>query len=279
MRLELKITFLCLCSTVAGFHSAQRQRCMVLGICTNHLKKGNTFGFRLYNNISGNSSDVEAVREKLELSIGASYDLESNASPPPMTITQKERREHEINLIKSLEESDEASQYLWEHWFNERGASPAKKLEETNILMNAGPGFWDKTEEKLLEIINEQGYYWVEPLNRLATLKYLQGKHEESKDLCLKVLDIKPWHFGALSGIVLVFVALNDSNNAKIWANRRLPPLQLTGENEHRREWVVRAVKDAHNALSHDESRGTESDFEEKSSLDDDLYGSDNTWQ
>jgi len=48
---------------------------------------------------------------------------------------------------------------------------------------------------------------------RLATLYYLQGKFKESIAMCELVLDVKPWHFGCLSGITLCYAELGDRVN------------------------------------------------------------------
>ena len=34
---------------------------------------------------------------------------------------------------------------------------------------------------------------------------FLQGRYDDSVEMCLKVLELKPWHFGALSGIVMCY--------------------------------------------------------------------------
>jgi len=57
---------------------------------------------------------------------------------------------------------------------------------------------------------------------------------------------VKPWHFGALSGIVLVCTALNDATGARLWAERRLPPLIPEHTSGDRRvKWITRALNDA----------------------------------
>lgn len=68
------------------------------------------------------------------------------------------------------------------------------------------------------------------------------------------VLQEKPWHVGANSGFVMVCAGLSDVTRARHWAARRLPPLQPTGSNQRRAEWVERAVMDAVNALKHAEA-------------------------
>ena len=43
--------------------------------------------------------------------------------------------------------------------------------------------------------------------------------------MCLKVLRMKPWHFGALSGIVMCYAQQGMEREAYAWAAKALPPL------------------------------------------------------
>ena len=153
-------------------------------------------------------------------------------------------------------DSDEPLSDLWTLWFEERGASAAKELKAAEQLSMNGPQYWDEAETKLRALIEEHGVHWAEPVNRLATLMYLQGRLKESKELCEIVLAVKPWHFGALSGVVMVCAGLSDVSGARMWADRRLPPLRPDGDTTERRIlWVERAVKEALRAEQRAERR------------------------
>ncbi len=170
----------------------------------------------------------------------------SEHSPPPLTTIMRERREAEIQLLESLQYGDAGMSDLWSLWFAERGPEAATKLLEIEALCSKGEDFWSEAEDKLLQIIKEYGPYWAEPVNRLATLYYMQGRMEESKALCEVVLTLKPWHVGALSGIVLVCAGLGDVGGARMWADRRLPPLQPDNTTGGRRtKWVKIFVAEA----------------------------------
>lgn len=120
-------------------------------------------------------------------------------------------------------------------------------------------GQFTVAENMLKRMIQDYGVYWVEPLNRLATLLYLDDRLEESYQLCLVVLHLRPYHFGALSGIVAVSTAMRDREKARRWAEKRLPslvsstsfpPFASDGpKNPRRREWVQKAVQYAEDAL------------------------------
>lgn len=191
--------------------------------------------------------------------------LQSDLPPPPLTAIQRERRLKELNLLSSLSDSDEGINELWSLWFSERGPTAATILLRAEELVSQSskqPQKLEEAESVLWGLIESYGLHWAEPVNRLATVLYLQGRLEESRALCKAVLDVKPWHFGALSGIVLVCAGLRDVSEARLWADRRLPPLIPDRTSGGRREiWVNQACQDARSALSSAEKVGRDSDI------------------
>lgn len=206
-------------------------------------------------------------------------------SPPQPTDVERKHLAREIELLSSLyqSENEEVITELWNHWFTERGHAAASELLHAEQLANLEDGHelynQDEAERIFRELIDEHGIYWAEPVNRLATLLFRQGRYEESKACCELVLAVKPWHFGALSGIVMVCSQMRDIVNAKIWADRRLAPLQYGGSNNIRRKnWIKRAVTDATTMLfrPHVECYQKEEDI-----VIDGIYSDDfeNSWQ
>lgn len=177
---------------------------------------------------------------------------------PPLTAAERDRRLAEIELLKELGDSDDALEKLWDLWFSERGATARQRLEQADRFLAGGQVL--AAEKMLKQMIQEYGVYWVEPINRLATLLYMDGRLEESYQLCLVILHLRPYHFGALSGIVAVSIGLNKREQARRWAEKRLPsrvasssfpPFSENGPSNPRRiEWVRNAVKEAQEALS-----------------------------
>ncbi|MBK19344.1 MAG: hypothetical protein CMM52_10975 [Rhodospirillaceae bacterium] len=55
---------------------------------------------------------------------------------------------------------------------------------------------------------------YAEGWNKRATLFYLAGEHELSIADIKKTLDLEPRHFGALSGLGLVYMALGEERKA-----------------------------------------------------------------
>ncbi|GKY99477.1 hypothetical protein MPSEU_000901900 [Mayamaea pseudoterrestris] len=181
------------------------------------------------------------------------------STQPPLTSIDRERRTAEIQLLANLESGDEGLSDLWAHWFQERGAAAAARLLRAEELTGQGPKSWNEAERVLRDLIKDYGVYWAEPVNRLATLYYMQGKLRESESLSKIVLKVKPWHFGALSGIVMVCAGLRDAESARMWAARRMPTFAPKGPNRRRTKWVERSVREAENFLADAEMRLTKS--------------------
>jgi hypothetical protein len=180
-------------------------------------------------------------------------------------IRDKSILEREIELISRLdpdhaknnaEYSDLQNQelvvsQLWTIWYGEKGPSNEQRLR--NIEESLGdPSQWENAEQQYMELINEHCKSdgesklnlskWVEPANRLATLLYLMGRLQESKAWCEAILEAKPWHIGALSGIVMVCVKLNDEESAKKYISMGLPNLSAEMRSA-RKAWVERNVE------------------------------------
>lgn len=171
---------------------------------------------------------------------------------PPLTSIERERRIAEMELLKKLGDGDDgAISDLWSLWFAERGPHAEWLLEEADGLIAGGDSRGMVEAERLLRLlVDEHGVYFAEPVYRLATLCFSQGRLDEALFLDKVVLAVKPWHFGALSHIVMVYESLGDSLTARAWARFRLPNLARVGSNKRRAHWAERAMADA-NHLYH----------------------------
>jgi hypothetical protein len=136
----------------------------------------------------------------------------------------------ERELVQALADvwpkHERAQLSLWQHWFSEEGEAAAK-------VLHAGDG-----DALALSELMDKYPDWAEPVNRLATLRYMEGNFAESVQLCLRVLRQKPWHFGASSGIVMCYTQLGDATEASRWSSEAMPPL-----GPQRSEWVQRMLK------------------------------------
>ena len=188
--------------------------------------------------------------------------------PPPLTAAERDRRLAELQLLEQLASSDDAAQDLGMLSYSEKGPSAQERLEQADEMMSSGMVI--ASEQMLFKLLEDYGIYWVEPLNRLATLYFRQGRLEESYHMCQCVLHLKPWHLGALDGIVEICRLMGNRDEARSWAERRLPNLVASTSfppfitdgpaNPERARWVHAAIQEAQEALSRLEYQ-TQRDF------------------
>ena len=171
---------------------------------------------------------------------------------PPLTSIERIFREQEIELLEQLGESDAPLTNLRRLWNSERGGGSVLNPDECN-------------EEMLLNIIQEYGVYFVQPVHLLAKLYARQGRHAEARFLWTKiVLAIKPWHVDGLRGVIKTCVKLRDSDAAREFAEQSLPDLISSSSsapfaggcvNPKRKEWTKKHVEKARQSWTDAEER------------------------
>ena len=101
---------------------------------------------------------------------------------------------------------------IWEIWF----AHPNSDVER---LMQIGVQRMNNNRQSEAMIIFNQLVEnfpnYAEAWNRRATLHYIVGNYQESINDIETVLSLEPRHFGALSGLGLVYLQLDQLNKAK----------------------------------------------------------------
>ena len=114
-------------------------------------------------------------------------------------------------------------------------------MEEVENLMG-GSGLAPKALElaaiKLQDLIDDYDG-WAEPLNRLAMVRFLQMRWSDSANLCEEVIKIKPWHFGALSGLIMCHQRCGDVEAARNCVALNIPP-----PGPQRTKWVKKMVQE-----------------------------------
>jgi hypothetical protein len=183
-------------------------------------------------------------------SYNSNWDDQAQMGPPPLTTIGRERFQAEMKLLESLKMSDDGLGELWKFWYNSRG-----KVKTAALFLAGKLSFdeaqWPHAEEILRDLIAEEGIHWAEPLNRLATLLFYQGRFMEAKEICELVLIVKPWHFGCQTGIVEVCESLKDTDGVASWSGQRMPPLDRNNDasGDSREEWVDRMLGEAQKML------------------------------
>ena len=122
-----------------------------------------------------------------------------------------ERRAEGV-LVRCLASNDpDAAQLamdgLWECWLNEKGARARTEMEAGIAAMNAGDL---NGAAAVFHGLTVEFPEWAEPINKQATVLYLQGSTAQSIALCRRVVNRKPDHFGAWNGMALCAIQIED---------------------------------------------------------------------
>lgn len=123
---------------------------------------------------------------------------------------QNDPRLNELFLIIQQTESatvaSNAESKIWEIWVRHDDRQTQQRLGEGIVAMDGNP-------RKALSIFNEiveEVPDFAEGWNKRATLYYLFGDYAASERDIEKTLALEPRHFGALSGLGLVYLAQGE---------------------------------------------------------------------
>ncbi len=125
-------------------------------------------------------------------------------------------------LLQSLKQADEyqrelATASLWQQWFYQKGEAGHQRLQAAQTLVEDQR--LDAAESLLSALVAELPDF-AEAWNRRAVLYYIQHRYREGLADCQRVIDLVPYHFGALHGLGLCYAALGQYQEA-IQAFRR----------------------------------------------------------
>ena len=116
-----------------------------------------------------------------------------------------------IQQTDDAEVANNAENKIWEIWIQHDDKQTQERLAEGIAAMDGNP-------RKALSIFNEiieDVPDFAEGWNKRATLYYLFGEHAASASDIEMTLVLEPRHFGALSGLGLVYMAENQYVKAK----------------------------------------------------------------
>ncbi len=89
---------------------------------------------------------------------------------------------------------------LWECWLGEQGPVARARIDAGIVAMNEGSL---AAAAAIFAALIAEYPHWAEPINKQATVLYLQGLPDQSITLCRRVIGMKPDHFGAWNGLAL----------------------------------------------------------------------------
>lgn len=115
-------------------------------------------------------------------------------------------------LLQALKDPDEtirnqATGEFWHMWFHQKGIQGAKRLIESQTLVES-----ERTKEAksiLDELILSQPDF-AEAWNRRAVLYYMLGQYTDAIQDCEKTIELIPHHFGALHGLGLCHASVGN---------------------------------------------------------------------
>ncbi|MBE9181432.1 tetratricopeptide repeat protein [Oculatella sp. LEGE 06141] len=119
-------------------------------------------------------------------------------------------------LLEDLKNPDEtvrnqATQQLWQIWFQQKGVHGLDLLCRSQALAQAGR--IEEGEALLAELIENQPDF-AEAWNQRAVLYYALGQYRRSLADCEEVVALNPDHFGAWHGMGLCHAALGNYRSA-----------------------------------------------------------------
>lgn len=119
-------------------------------------------------------------------------------------------------LLEALKDPDEdvrsdATQALWQIWFNQKGVAGLQTLQRAQVLLESGEAV--QAEAVLSELIEKLPDF-AEAWNRRAVLYFVQQQYRKAIADCQKVIELNPIHFGALHGLGLSYAALGEYRDA-----------------------------------------------------------------
>ena len=117
--------------------------------------------------------------------------------------------------LKNAENKNSAIQYenkIWNYWLKD-GSN-----EKSNTQMQLGISLLQSGElddaMQIFQSLSKEEPFWAEPINKIATIKFLKGDYFGSVDDIQLTLKLEPRHFGAISGLVQINMFLKNYNQA-----------------------------------------------------------------
>ncbi|MCE2521118.1 MAG: tetratricopeptide repeat protein [Alphaproteobacteria bacterium] len=110
-------------------------------------------------------------------------------------------------------------QEIWTLWLQSDDPELEALMQGGRVLMVRGDHAGAVTVfSRLIELAPDFAEAW----NKRATVHYLMGRFDDSIADCMRVLELEPRHFGALSGLGLIHTALGNPETALYWYREAL---------------------------------------------------------
>ncbi len=110
-------------------------------------------------------------------------------------------------------------QRIWLLWLHSEDGAVNRLMAQGVIAMQRGA--LEQALERFDEIVKRAPGF-AEGWNKRATVLYMMGRHRDSVADVQHVLSLEPRHYGALSGLGMILVALGREGDALTWLQRAL---------------------------------------------------------
>ena len=134
-----------------------------------------------------NFEDLDEARRSFEQLLHDHAPHDTTHHTGVVTSATRRRKQLEIELLQSLEESDDALEELIYLWMQEADPDDARALQDMQEECSSGL----VKEEALLRKMIDEHSTWCEPCIRLATLLFYKGRTEESFALAHRARELK----------------------------------------------------------------------------------------
>ncbi len=136
-----------------------------------------------------------------------------------------------LNDLKHDEQGirETATRELWQLWFEQKGTVGVQMLNRARALMATGDR--DQAELLLNHLIQSMPDF-AEAWNQRAILYFLEYRYRKSISDCQQALRLNPFHFGALHGMGLAYVNLQEYRQASQAFRQVLDILPHSVENQ-----------------------------------------------
>ena len=125
----------------------------------------------------------------------------------------------QLRMVPNQEAADPILQDIWRTWHATDDLNAQRDMRYGIDAMNAGQ--FPVAVAVFTKLVEQQPKF-SEAWNKRATAYYLMGHYEKSIADCIRVLDLEPRHFGALSVLGMIYSALDQPDVAIAWYTRAL---------------------------------------------------------
>lgn len=114
-----------------------------------------------------------------------------------------------LNNLKDNEQEvrESAVRELWQRWFEQKGILGVQLLNRSRLLIEAGDT--DQAEMVLTQLIESMPDF-AEAWNQRAILYFMEHRYRKSVSDCQQATRLNPFHFGALHGMGLSHLRLQE---------------------------------------------------------------------